>query len=79
MVPVPGLPPGFEGYTILHVSDFETIRPGSRESQVRALVSSVRPDAILVTGDLVSKDLDGDEYADMIVAVLRLTRAGDVI
>jgi len=54
---VHGLPRAFEGYRLLHISDFETDEPGSREDQVAAIARDAKPDAIVVTGDLVDKRL----------------------
>ncbi|HET9481607.1 MAG TPA: hypothetical protein VFP98_07625 [Candidatus Polarisedimenticolia bacterium] len=56
-IPIVGLPPEFEGYRILHLSDFEAIEPGRRERQVAAIAREARPDLIVVTGDLVRKSL----------------------
>ncbi len=58
-VPIRGLPPAFEGYRILHVSDFEASGPGGRERQVERIARASRPDLIAVTGDIVKKSLDG--------------------
>ena len=56
-VSVPGLPAAFEGYKLLHLSDFEAISPGRREARVAAIAREARPDLIVVTGDLIRKDL----------------------
>ena len=68
-VPLAGLPAPFEGYRILHISDFESGTPGTRESQVSAIARRARPDLVAVTGDLVDKDLS---RSDRIAAFRRM-------
>jgi len=54
---LPGLPASFDGYRILHLTDFESSAPGVRESQVAAMARRTPPDLVVVTGDLVDKNL----------------------
>src|SRR5262249_3074858 len=58
------LPAVFEGYRILHLSDFEAEAPGRRERLVAGIAEGARPDLVVVTGDLVRKSLTGDPLWD---------------
>ncbi len=58
-VAIRDLPPAFEGYRILHLSDFEATAPGPREERVTEIAREARPDLVLVTGDLSRKSLVG--------------------
>jgi predicted MPP superfamily phosphohydrolase len=54
-VPIAGLPPAFDGYTIAQISDVH-VGPTIRRGYLNAIVTKVnglRPDAIAITGDLV--------------------------
>jgi uncharacterized protein len=55
-IPVQGLPQAFEGYRIVHVSDFHLGRWHSAKPLQRAIriVNSIEPDIIAFTGDLVN-------------------------
>jgi len=64
-IPVPGLPAAFDGYRILHLSDFEADGIGTRERQVASISARERPDLIAVTGDLVRKAL-GTQRAEAV-------------
>lgn len=51
---VPRLPPEFDGYTVLQISDLHMRQMGRRERHLRAMLESLpAPDLIVVTGDLV--------------------------
>src|SRR5262245_48166730 len=54
---IAGLPAAFEGYRILHLSDFEAAKPGEREATVEQIARNARPDLVVVTGDLARKTL----------------------
>lgn len=56
-VRIAGLPAAFEGYRILHLSDFEATMPREREERVRRIAQLARPDLVVVTGDLARKSL----------------------
>ena len=58
-VPVTGLPRGFEGYRVLHISDLEGSEPGFRERRVVLFAGRSRPHLIVITGDLIRKDIRG--------------------
>ncbi|MEW5766874.1 MAG: metallophosphoesterase [bacterium] len=50
---IPDLPEDLMGLRILQLSDFHMIEPGPREEKVRAEVNKIKPDLIVVTGDLL--------------------------
>lgn len=50
---IPDLPKDLVGFRILQLSDFHMIKPGFREKKVLAEVDKIKPDLIVVTGDLV--------------------------
>jgi predicted MPP superfamily phosphohydrolase len=56
---VPGLPAELDGLRILHLSDLESSGWGRRERQVQRLGAGTDPDLVVVTGDIVAKDLTG--------------------
>jgi predicted MPP superfamily phosphohydrolase len=54
-VPIKGLPPAFEGYSIVQISDIH-VGPTIKRGYLNAIVTKVnalKPDAIAITGDLV--------------------------
>jgi predicted MPP superfamily phosphohydrolase len=59
-VPLPGLPPAFDGYRIAQLSDIH-VGPGTAPSAIRKAVRmalDLQPDLIVVTGDLVTGRVD---------------------
>lgn len=46
------LPPEFEGFTLLQLSDLHMAHMGRRERQLARLVRGLRPDLVALTGDL---------------------------
>ena len=59
-VPVAGLPHGFDGYTILHLTDLHISRlfPASWARAVVARADDLKADLIVVTGDFIDGALD---------------------
>jgi predicted MPP superfamily phosphohydrolase len=58
-IPMPHLPPSFDGMTIVQLTDLH-VGPYIREKELRHLVSvvnSLRPDLVVVTGDIVDRHL----------------------
>lgn len=57
---LPRLAPTFDGYKIAHVSDFHmgTWMNGERLAHIVQLVNAQTPDLIVITGDLVSYEVD---------------------
>ena len=75
-VAIPGLPPGFDGYTILHLSDLHISRlfPAAWARAVVARTHALGTDLIVVTGDFIDGSL-ASRRAD--VEPLRGLRARD--
>lgn len=55
-VDLPELPPAFDGFRILQLSDLHIVRLGAREERAAQLVNAARPDLIVLTGDYVKDD-----------------------
>ena len=68
-VPVVGLAPGFEGFTVVHLSDLH-IYNGLHSAARRAmeLISDARPDLTVITGDLAEHRLQLPELVPLIQA-----------
>ncbi len=74
-VPIPGLPPAFDGYRIAQLSDLHlgpTTRPDTIARAVQMAVD-LAPNLILLTGDFVSERLDAPD----LLAKLRPLQARD--
>lgn len=69
-LPVPDLPPTLEGLRVVQLSDLHVIRLGLREARARDLVVSLRPDLIVVTGDLIESTADAVERLARLDAAL---------
>ncbi len=50
----PGLPPAFDGYTILHLSDLHVDQPVGLLEATTAEISRLEPDLVVMTGDYQS-------------------------
>ena len=57
------LPSAFDGFTFAHVSDLHNTQFGQDQSQLCALIAEAKPDAIVVTGDVIDKRRPGTEHA----------------
>ncbi|AEG16708.1 metallophosphoesterase [Desulfofundulus kuznetsovii DSM 6115] len=61
-VPLPGLPAELDGLTIVHISDlhygFGRFRSEDSVAQIIRLISSLHPDLIVFTGDLLDRSAD---------------------
>lgn len=53
------VPPMFEGYRIVQISDLHNARFGKGQKKLAALVGAAQPDIIVVTGDLIDKRRPG--------------------
>jgi predicted MPP superfamily phosphohydrolase len=75
-VRIPGLPRALDGYTIAQISDIHTgIFVGDRElGEGLSLVSAMRPDSVVVTGDLVDFEA---RYAERLAGALGGLRTRD--
>lgn len=51
-----GLPQGFDGYKIVHLSDLHGHEYGQGSEELLALVRAQEPDLIVVTGDLIDQE-----------------------
>ncbi len=67
-VPCPRLPPEFEGFTILQLSDLHMMHTGRRERIIRRLVRDLRPDIVALTGDLTQDEAAARELAGIVRA-----------
>lgn len=66
---VPGLPPAWDGLTILHLSDLHFYGTPAREyydAVVRRCVAAGPPDLLVISGDII----DGPQYLDWIEPIL---------
>jgi len=54
-VPVKGLSPDFDGYTILHISDLKGASFGSRQQRLSFALGDRQYDAVALTGDMLSQ------------------------
>lgn len=67
------LPPGFDGYRIVHLSDLHDKEFGRNNWMLTAVVKNARPDLIVVTGDLINADTDEtDKVTDLMGRLLEL-------
>ncbi len=68
-MPIPNLPPAFEGFTIAQLSDIHLL-PYTRPTFIRAVVSATNesaPDVIVLTGDYVWREVEAmDELAPIL-------------
>ncbi|MBR6044963.1 MAG: metallophosphoesterase [Ruminococcus sp.] len=75
-VPVKGLPAGFEGKKILHLSDLHKKRYGEGFNNLLNTCAFLEPDLIFFTGDLFSRD--ETNMAPKLVFMQRLMRIAPV-
>ncbi len=68
-IPLPGLPRQLDGYTIVQLSDihFGTFIQDTEVRVAEELVRSARPDAIVLTGDLVDHEPEYAHYVGRLV------------
>jgi predicted MPP superfamily phosphohydrolase len=59
----PRIPPSFDGYCIVQISDLHNDLFGPHQSRLMRLIDAAHPDLIVVTGDLVDKERRGDEHS----------------
>ena len=65
--PLAGLPAGFDGYKIVHISDLHGHEYGAGNRDLLALAAAEKPDLIVVTGDLI----DQQSQLEMIPALAK--------
>ena len=65
VVEVPGLPPAFDGFTILQISDLHGRRFGPNQERLLAVIAGLRFDAVAITGDMLQHDENQDDAAPL--------------
>ncbi len=69
---MPGLPPQFDGYTILQISDLHGQRFGARQEELANAINALDYDLIAVTGDMKKHQTnDMQPFYDLLHAVHR--------
>lgn len=63
------VPEGFDGYRIVHISDFHCKEFGDGESDLIAIIRNAEPDLILFTGDSIDDEHSLDNYRDLITGI----------
>ena len=63
------VPEGFDGYRIVHISDFHCKEFGDGESDLIAIIRNAEPDLILFTGDSIDDEHSLDNYCDLITGI----------
>lgn len=63
------VPEGFDGYLIVHISDFHCKEFGDGESDLIAMIRNAEPDLILFTGDSIDDEHSLDNYRDLITGI----------
>ena len=63
------VPEGFDGYRIVHISDFHCKEFGDGESDLIAMIRNAEPDLILFTGDSIDDEHSLDNYRDLITGI----------
>ena len=63
------VPEGFDGYRIVHISDFHCKEFGDGESDLIAMIRIAEPDLILFTGDSIDDEHSLDNYRDLITGI----------
>ncbi|MCL5103529.1 MAG: metallophosphoesterase [Armatimonadetes bacterium] len=58
----PNLPPGFDGYSILHLSDLHLTKLGLLEKRTMEIIGSHEFDACLITGDVTKEPRASDIF-----------------
>lgn len=65
----PNLPPAFDGYTILHLSDLHINKMGLLEKRTMELVSKRNVDICLITGDVTTNPRASDTFRRVCSAI----------
>lgn len=50
-----GLPPGFSGWRVVHLSDLHAARFGEDQHRLLEAIEELHPDAVMITGDLIDR------------------------
>ncbi len=65
----PNLPPAFDGYTILHLSDLHITKHGLLEKKTMALISGRQVDVCFITGDVTVQPRASDTFRRVCSAI----------
>lgn len=65
----PNLPPAFDGYTILHLSDLHLTKLGKLERRVMDIIGSREVDTCFITGDVTAKPRASDIFRRVCSAI----------
>lgn len=65
-VPLKGLPPAFDGFTILLLSDLHSKKFGENQKRLRGIIQGLDYDMAALTGDFVSKDRPAGPVLDLL-------------
>lgn len=65
----PNLPPAFDGYTILHISDLHLNKLGTLEKRLMRIISSREVDGCVVTGDVTANPRASDVFRRVCSAI----------
>jgi uncharacterized protein len=68
-ISIPGLPPQFDGFTILQISDLHSLRFGAHQEELAAGINALKYDLIAVTGDMQDHHKDLKPFLDLIHAL----------
>lgn len=66
------VPVGFDGYHIVHISDFHCKEFGTDESKLIAKIRKADPDLIVFTGDSIDKEHSIDNYRDLLEGICNI-------
>ncbi|MBQ8128671.1 MAG: metallophosphoesterase [Clostridia bacterium] len=77
-VPVTGLNPALEGYTLLHLSDLKGTSFGQHQGRLESLLRDERFDAVVLSGDMVSERGNAQPLYDLIEMLRRIRPAAPV-
>lgn len=66
------LPIAFDGYKIVHISDFHCHKFGNNQSKLISLVQNSNPNIICLTGDIVDEDHDISEAESLISGLVQI-------
>ncbi len=65
----PNLPPAFDGYTILHLSDLHITKLGKLERRVMEIIGGREVDTCFITGDVTAKPRASDVFRRVCSAI----------
>jgi len=74
-VTLPGLPREFDGIRILQLSDLHFRHKPRLQAHLLALASACTPDLVVITGDLIDREIDADSCLAFLVELHARTRA----